>query len=87
MWNIGDDGPSETISQYLSGITEENYERRYKSQSSDQDGTRYLQHMKQEYKSRRKEKNIWGKARGALYLRGKKEHLVRRYPGNARSSF
>jgi hypothetical protein len=32
-------------------------------------------------------RNRVGKARGALYLRGKKEHLVRRYPGNARSSF
>jgi hypothetical protein len=31
--------------------------------------------------------NMCREARGALYLRGKKEHLVRRYPGNASSSF
>jgi hypothetical protein len=37
----------------------------------------------EEYKYR---ENIWGKARGALYLRGKKEYLVIRYPGIARSS-
>jgi hypothetical protein len=33
------------------------------------------------------EKKNWEKARGALYLGKEKEHLVRRYPGNARSSF
>jgi hypothetical protein len=39
------------------------------------------------YKSRSKEKTPGGRARGALYLRREKEHLVIRYPGNARSSF
>jgi hypothetical protein len=43
--------------------------------------------QKGQYKSRSKEKTSGGKARGALYLREKKEHLVRRYPGNVRSSF
>jgi hypothetical protein len=33
-----------------------------------------------------KRNHLGGGARGALYLRGKKEFLVRRYPGNARSS-
>jgi hypothetical protein len=33
-----------------------------------------------------KRKHLGGK-REALYIWGKKEHLVRRYPGNARSSF
>jgi hypothetical protein len=35
-----------------------------------------------------KRKHLRGKAKGALYLRGrKKEHFVRRYPGSAHSSF
>jgi hypothetical protein len=35
---------------------------------------------------RSKEKTFGGK-REALYIWGKEEHLVRRYPGNAHSSF